>query len=425
MDVSAEPTEVGEDAVVEVTLPEDATGNVTVTVDGKEYTAPVKDGKATVTVPELPAGDYVADVAYSGDDKYDPVSTSAPISVDKVSDAPINASAEPVDAGETATIEVTLPEDATGIVVADVDGKLYAANVENGTAVIEVPDLSSGNHTATVTYKGDDKYDPVTTNVSIEVSDVLDLIAPDVVKYYHGSERFNVGVLLNGKGISGKEVLISINGVTYKRTTNDNGNASIALNLNSGKYNVTVKVDDVTTYSTVEIKSTIQGSDLIKIYRNGTQYYAKFFDTEGKALANRVVTFNINGVFYNRTTNAAGVAKLNINLLPGTYVITAYNPVSGEKVSNNITVLSHFVEHDDLDKVYRTPVPYTVTVCTDDGKFVAGEVVTLNINGVFYNRTTNASGVAKLNINLMPGKYIITAYYRDEAVSNRITVREA
>ena len=406
-------------------MPEDATGNVTVTVDGKEYTAPVEDGKATVSVPGLPAGDYIADVAYSGDDKYEPASTLAPISVDKVSNVPINASAEPVDAGETATIGVTLPKDATGLVIADVDGKLYAGQVENGTAVINVPDLSSGNHTATVTYLGDDKYDPVTTNVTIEVSDVFEVIAPDVVKYYHGSERFYVYVLLNGEGISGKEVTITINGVTYKRTTKDDGSASLPLNLNSGKYNVTVKVNDITTYSAVEIKSTIQGSDVTKIYRNGTQYYAKFFDTEGNALANRVVTFNIHGVFYNRTTNADGVAKLNINLLPGTYIITAYNPVSGEMASNNITVLSHFVEHDDLDKIYRTPVPYTVTVCTDDGKFVAGEVITFNIHGVFYNRTTNASGVAKLNINLMPGQYIITAYYRDEAVSNRITVREA
>jgi predicted outer membrane repeat protein len=426
MDVSADPVEVGEDAVVEVTLPEDATGNVTVTVDGKEYTAPVENGKATVTVPELPAGEYVADVAYSGDDKYEPASTLAPVSVDKVSDAPINASAEPVDPGETATIEVTLPEDATGTVVADVDGKLYIANVENGTAVIEVPDLSSGNHTATVTYQGDDKYAPVNTTVTIEVADVFEVVAPDVVKYYHGSERFYVYVLLNGEGVADKEVSITINGVSYKRTTDENGSASIALNLNSGNYTVTVKVNDVSVNASITVKSTVFGNDVTKVYRNGTQYYATFYDTDGNLLANKVVTFNINGVFYNRTTDGNGVAKLNINLLPGEYVITAYNPVSGEMASNNITVLTHFVEHDDLDKVYRTPAPYTVTLRTDDGKIAgAGEVVTFNINGVFYNRTTNASGVAKLNINLMPGEYVITAYYKNEAVSNKITVREA
>ena len=426
IDAEAEPVEVGEDAVVEVTLPKDATGTVTVSVGGKNYTAPVKDGKATVTVPDLGAGEHVADVTYSGDDKYKPASDTIPVVVDKVSDAPINATADPIDAGETATIDVTLPEDATGIVVADVDGKLYTAKIENGTATIEVPDLAPGKHTATVTYQGDDKYAPVNATVDIDVADVFEVIAPDVVKYYHGSERFYVYVLLNGEGIADREVSITLNGVTYKRTTNDEGIASIALNLNSGNYNVTVKAGNVSVVSSVTVKPTISSNDVTKVFRNGTQYYATFYDTEGNLLANKIVTFNINGVFYNRTTDANGVGKLNINLNPGEYIITAYNPVSGEMASNNITVLTHFVEHDDLDKVYRTPAPYTVTLRTDDGKIAgAGEVVTFNINGVFYNRTTDASGVAKLNINLMPGEYIITAYYKNEAVSNKITVREA
>ena len=365
-------------------------------------------------------------MAYSGDDKYEPTSTLAPVSVDKVSDVPINASAEPIDVGETALIEVELPEDATGIVVADIDGSLYTGNVESGSAIIEVPGLSSGNYTAEVTYYGDDKYDSADTTVTISVSDVFEVIAPDVVKYYHGPERFNVQVILNGQGLAGKEVSITLNGVTYKRTTDENGNASLGLNLNSGNYTITVKVDNTTVTSSVTIKSTVNGTDVTKVFRNGTQYYATFYDSEGNILANKVVTFNINGVFYNRTTDANGVAKLNINLPQGEYIITAINPVSGEMISNNIVVLSHFIEHDDVDKVYRTPIPYVVKIRTDDGKVAgAGEVVKFNINGVFYNRTTDSEGFAKLNINLLPGEYIITAYYKTEAVSNKVTVRDA
>ncbi len=127
---------------------------------------------------------------------------------------------------------------------------------------------------------------------------------------------------------------------------------------------------------------------------------------------------------YNRTTDSNGVAKLNINLNPGIYIITAYNLVTGDMRSNTITVLTHFIEHSDLNKVYGTPDQFIVKVCDDTGKTVgAGETVSFNINGVFYNRVTDANGFAKLNINLMPGEYIITSYYKNEAVSNKVTVR--
>ena len=116
--------------------------------------------------------------------------------------------------------------------------------------------------------------------------------------------------------------------------------------------------------------------------------------------------------------------SININLEPGIYIITAYNLVTGEMASNTITVLTHFIEHSDLVKVYGTPDQYIVRLCDDTGKVVgAGETVTFNINGVFYNRVTDANGFAKLNINLMPGQYIITSYYKNEAVSNKVTVR--
>ena len=53
---------------------------------------------------------------------------------------------------------------------------------------------------------------------------------------------------------------------------------------------------------------------------------------------------------------------------------------------------------------------------------LANATVKFNINGVFYNRTTNASGQAKLNINLMAGEYIITSSYERCNIANTIKV---
>ena len=49
-------------------------------------------------------------------------------------------------------------------------------------------------------------------------------------------------------------------------------------------------------------------------------------------------------------------------------------------------------------------------------------MVTFNVNGVFYHKTTDENGVAKLNINLMKGQYIITSYWNDYQVGNKVII---
>ena len=258
------------------------------------------------------------------------------------------------------------------------------------------------------------------------------LIAKNVEMYYHDGSRFTVYLMdIDGNPLAGQSVMIGINGMKYNRTTNVNGSASIGLNLDSGNYDVDVVYISQLEYylscnatSTVSILPTVKGNNVVKVFKNDTQYYATFKDFNGNYLANgTVVQFNINGVLYNRTVKDNGVAKLNLNLGAGEYILTALNTVTGEKSSNNITILSKITENNNLVKYYRNDSQYCVKLIGDDGHAVgAGVNVTFNINGVFYTRTTNASGIAKLNINLAPGEYIITAEYGGCRVSNNISV---
>ena len=288
--------------------------------------------------------------------------------------------------------------------------------------------MPAGNYTIPVIFSGNYKYLPLTEEAIIIVEkDKSDIIsAPDVTKYFGGPERFVVTLTdYEGNPLANKTVIIGIHGVSYTRTTNASGSASIALGLNSGLYNVTVTVDNRTLNSVVCILTTVNGTDITKVFRNGTQYYATFRDSEGNYLKDgETVRFNINGVMYERKVSGdKGLARLNINLNAGKYVITAMNPVTGDRTANNITVLSRLIENADLVKYYRNASQYTVKVLGDDGKAVgAGENVTFNINGVFYTRQTDANGIAKLNINLQGGDYIITAEYKGCLVSNNIKV---
>ena len=250
------------------------------------------------------------------------------------------------------------------------------------------------------------------------------IAAPDVIKYYKGDEQFVVSTFDNkNKPICDENVVIIINGNMYAKKTNSLGIATLALNLNIGEYNVTTIAYKNTVFSKVIIKPTIAANDFTKIYKNGTQYYATFRDSQGNLLRNTDVKFNINGVIYTRTTNDKGIAKMNINLNPGTYILTAENPSNGERRGNKITVLPNIIENHDLTKYYKNDSQYSVRLLNDFGKTVGGNVkVTFNINGVFYTRTTDTWGYATLNINLDAGEYIITAQYKGCAVSNRIKV---
>lgn len=53
-----------------INLPEDATGSLIVTVDGKNYGANLVNGKATVSVPDLANGNHNVTVKYTGDKNY-------------------------------------------------------------------------------------------------------------------------------------------------------------------------------------------------------------------------------------------------------------------------------------------------------------------------------------------------------------------
>ena len=177
------------------------------------------------------------------------------------------------------------------------------------------------------------------------------------------------------------------------------------------------------TFKGLNRDNSIISEDLRKIEKNGSKFEAKFMFAI-YPLINETVKFKINDIEYERTTDEEGIARIAINLAAGNYTIQSINPNTGEVKNNTITVLPRIVENNDLEKFYRNESQYWIKVLDDEGNPAkANEIVTFNINGVFYNRTTNASGYVKLNINLQPGDYVITAEYKGCKVSNNITVK--
>ena len=421
---------VGEELTITVNVPSDATGDVTVSVDGKEYMVAIENGKAVKTISGLKADDYTVIVKYTGDNNYNEATADAEFSVSKVSDYNMDISVPEIKEGVNSTISVDLPKDATGTVTVEIDNKKYTANVIDGTANVIVSGLSAGDFNITTVYSGDAKYDSMTKkgNVTVIPNINVNLDVSDVEMFYHDGTRLIAKLTdFQGKPIVNATIYFSINGVTYAKTTDANGTASIGLNLDSNVYPVTVTYNGSAFYSkiskniTVTINSSIIADDLVKMYQNATRFYAKFMGSDGKVLANTQVRFNIHGVFYTKTTNNDGVADLGIMLRPGTYILTAYNPVTGEQQGFNITVKSLIVQND-LTKYYMNASKFQATIYDKNGSLAVNKNVTFNIHGVFYTRTTDENGVVSLGISLRPGEYVITTMYEGLDLGNTVTV---
>ena len=151
-----------------VMVPDNATGNVTITVENKTFVAPVINGTAVINLTNVTPGKHNITVDYSGDDKHDPASKDATVEIPKLY-APISVTAQDIYVGDTEVIVVTVPDDATGTVTIEINGKEYSALVKDGKAVFDVDGLAFGNKTVAVKYSGDDKYRDNYTTGQFEV----------------------------------------------------------------------------------------------------------------------------------------------------------------------------------------------------------------------------------------------------------------
>ena len=427
-DISAS---INKNATIKIdVLPFDANGNVTIKFNGKSETVSFNASQTIVyDLGVLGVGDYEVTVIYNGNAKYNATNITKTFSIGKISDYNVTLNTTDVVAGENSTLVIVLPEDATGVVNVTVGKDSYKANVTDGVASVKINSLIAGDYKVNVTYSGDKTYEVSNNVFNLAVNPMkVNLNISDVVMFYRDGTRM-VAILTDIKGnpIANATLYFTINGKTYARTTDTNGTASLAINLISKIYNATILYNGSDIYDklskniTVTVNPTILANDTVLMYMDGTVFVAKFLDKTGKALTNASVKFNINGVFYTRITDNDGVAKLNIRLRPGSYILTAYNNVTGEEKGFDITVKSLIVAND-LTKYYLNATRFEATIYNKNGTLAINKNVTFNINGVFYTRQTNENGVVGLNINLRPGNYIITTMFDGLAIGNNINV---
>lgn len=153
-------------------------------------------------------------------------------------------------------------------------------------------------------------------------------------------------------------------------------------------------------------------------------------DENGVALANKKVTFTVNGKTYTANTNANGVATVKLSLTTAkAYAVTIkyagedkYGAIS---VSSKVTVNKVAVKATVPKKTFKRTAKtkkVTFTLKTSAGKAIKAKKITFKVNGKTYTAKTNAKGVATVKIKITKkGTYTMTSKFAGDKTYKGIT----
>ena len=298
----------------------------------------------------------------------------------------------------------------------------------NGEAYIDL-DFDVGSYEYQIVCSNSNLYAMNSGNVEIKKAKV-NINADSITKYFQDSTQLKVSVKdLENNSLAGKTVIFTVNGKTFNKVTDKNGLASLDLGFNPGTYTVSMTLDDTNyesnanaTVKILAIPTKLTASNLNLYYQNNSKLVVKLLDKNNKALANKKITFTIDGKTYSKTTDSKGQASFDINNKAGTYKTTVKFSATGyETASKSVTVKVLKPKISISSKTVKKGKSVSLTFKDANGKIIKNKKVTVKVNGKTYTKTTNSKGVVSVTINLKAGKYKVIGGFAPKSIYGKAT----
>ncbi|WP_298517423.1 Ig-like domain repeat protein [uncultured Methanobrevibacter sp.] len=418
---------------------EDATGNVTVIVDGVPYTGVLDDGEVLIMLPVLDVGDYDnLPFIYSGDDKYTGVNTYVGVFVLPIDTEVVVTPSENNKVGDVANVTVTVvpkfgdsdvtvyidkdnntiekandaasvvPEYPTGSVTIVIDGIAYdPLDLVNGTVTMPVSGLAVGNHTVSAYYEGDEIFAESVGNNTLEVTKA----EPNMnVSVEVGTVLDDVNVTVDVPDDATGYVLIKVDDKPANFAEIENGVAKAAISdLSPGPHNVTVTYLGDDNYSNETCSTSL---NMEKAPTNTTiNVTVDGFDVE--------ITVNVNSTevvdggsvtltFNNKNSTATvvdGVAVFKFkNLDAKTYSIVASYEGNNKFLPSNATGSVKLVRIASYIKPVYKPFIfnygqlYKFRLVDKEGNGIAGRTIEFSVHSKVYYVKTGKDGWGQIQL---------------------------
>ena len=414
-----------DDMKITAKVPENATGNVTATINGVDYTGKIDNGTAVIDLDGVAPGTY--DVLVSYMDNGTKVTKNIKITVPKLN-SNIDLNVSNIFIGDNELMLVNVTSGATGYVLITMDNLTYYIELNNSQGSLLLKKLPLGSYFVTATYVGDDVYLNSTTSANFTVTEKEVIVVTaadnqDIRMFYSDGTVYTIRFMENGKNVgAGKPVRFTIGGRTIDAVTDENGVAVCPLDLPRGKFTITALYADNAFSNKIVVKNVIHAAKNAKIKKSKKKSkikialwglkskvikkpkfkYAgkkKVSMNVGKELAGKSVSIKVKGEYFTSTVSSKGKATIKIS----SKLARSMGLKSGKKYKARV-VFKDFIRFADKD-------------------------VSVDFNGNIYNLRTNANGYAYFIITkdmvkpLKKGKYVYTIRYGENTAQRAIKLK--
>ena len=357
--------------------------------------------------------------------------------------------------GNLTELVATLTNSITGKYISNAN---IAVNINGVTNFIKsnskgqikalITDLTGNTYTATISYKGNSIYNPVSISTTISVGETNVIISAT----YDADNKQIAGTLsdVNGSAIIDAQVEITLNGTGTNVTTDAEGQFSLSLeDIPAGNYTATIAFDgngdynkSNVTFELIVNKVTVNMVVVSAVsYDNATVFRINLTDSEnGDVLVDNIVNLFVDDENLIGRTDENGVAEITSKLLPkGNYSVvmkfSGTENYADRTVTDNIYVYKYVTSNltsDGVSTTYGADDYLVVTLTGDDNQPISGAQISFLVLGKNLTDITDSLGHAKIPTKgYNPGIYKVVFRYAGDLVhssassSAKITVHSA
>jgi hypothetical protein len=411
--ITANADVVGNRVTLTVTVDENATGFVKLTVAGTEANIELVDGVATVTS-TLPANSYYVAVNYLGDENFNANATKVAFTVVDVAKENTTISLDVDVAENNVTFKVDVNPLASGTVKFQITGPenytLYV-DVVDGKAVLDYV-LKGGDYSVVAIYSGDSKFNSNVTSKDFAVKDkVASEITIDVPEPIKAGENISVSI----PGATGNVSVIFEGVETIVPLVDGKANYTVP-EVTAGNHSVVVVYsgDDThdSAYKAISVSVKVLPTEFTDItISSDLNISVKLVDETGKGVANAVIEYAVGNVTGKVITGAdgsfviAGATNVTINIkyagnasLLGTNTTLKIDDIAPPVVVQvesrfNVTPGKNTFRGYAVDtKAGEKGIAYATTLLDVNGNPIANVPIQFGVNSKIYNRTTYENG---------------------------------
>ena len=409
---------------------------ITFKVNGKDYNRTTdSNGVASFKI-NLKAGKYPIYYSFAGNDFYNKSSGKSTITVEKMNTKITASNMVMVYSNKTKYVIRLLDAKKNPIanktILFKINGLLYKLVTNNNGYAHRVINLPIGNYKVQMSFSGDSFYNESRKNTKITVKKISTIITAKDFRENYGDGNYFITKLSSNLAnkLAKQKVYFTINGQTITRTTNNNGNIYLKLNLKPKTYKMKISFKGNSKYTSKSItrkiviyknntKLSVQRSNATFLKGESFGVYLK--DRNNQPVSDKKIKITINGKTYTKTTNDKGLARLALDIKEGTYKVdilykNSTNSFMSSSLSTKVKVIKNvtYIQAYDKHVINGTQNHFGIILYDVWKNPMVGENITFTLNGVSTVRTTSSTGYAYIPYQLTTGTYKISYAYINE-----------